>query len=173
MDSMQAEQRRAAIRGILSEANEAVSAGALADRFRVSRQIIVGDVAILRAGGANITATPRGYIIPSSQDGHVYRIACRHRGEDTESELNAVVDQGCIVLDVIVEHPVYGQLTGPLRLKSRYDVEQFLRRCSASDAHLLSDLTDGIHLHTLSCPSEEAYQRVRQTLRVLGFLLES
>ena len=62
-----------------------------------------------------------------------------------------MVDQGCTVLDVIVEHPIYGQLTGPLQLASRYDVAQFLARCSQPDARPLSELTEGIHLHTLSC----------------------
>ena len=80
------------------------------------------------------------------------------------------MDQGCSVLDVIVDHPVYGQLTGPLELASRYDVQQFLDRCA--DARPLSDLTGGIHLHTLSCPSEDAFQRVRASLRSLGVLLE-
>ena len=83
-----------------------------------------------------------------------------------------MVDQGCTVLDVIVEHPIYGQLTGPLQLSSRYDVAQFIRRCTQSDARPLSDLTEGIHLHTLSCPSEEAFSRVQAGLRELGALLE-
>ena len=89
-----------------------------------------------------------------------------------EAELNAVVDYGCTVLDVIVEHPIYGQLTGPLQLSSRYDVAQFIARCAQSDARPLSDLTGGIHLHTLSCPSEAAFSRVQSALRKLGVLLE-
>ncbi|WP_308856508.1 3H domain-containing protein, partial [uncultured Oscillibacter sp.] len=78
----------------------------------------------------------------------------------------------CTVLDVIVEHPVYGQLTGSLQLSSRHDVRQFLDRCARSDARPLSDLTGGIHLHTLSCPDEAAAERVRSVLRELGVLLE-
>ena len=83
-----------------------------------------------------------------------------------------MVDQGCAVLDVIVEHPIYGQLTGPLQLSSRYDVGQFLSRCAGEGARPLSDLTGGIHLHTLSCPDEDAFSRVREVLRDLGVLLE-
>ena len=82
-----------------------------------------------------------------------------------------MVDQGCTVLDVIVEHPIYGQLTGPLQMSSRYDVEEFLRRCDRSDARPLSDLTEGIHLHTLACPDEAAFQRVLAALQKLGVLL--
>ena len=104
--------------------------------------------------------------------GLLRQVATRHDAAGMEAELNAVVDQGCSVLDVIVDHPVYGQLTGPLQLSSRYDVSQFLARCTASDARPLSDLTGGIHLHTLSCPDEAAFQRVRESLRALGVLLE-
>lgn len=100
------------------------------------------------------------------------QVACQHDAAGMEAELNAVVDQGCTVVDVIVEHPVYGQLTGPLRLSSRYDVSQFIVRCAQAEARPLSDLTGGIHLHTLACPDEAAFRRVLAALRALGVLLE-
>ena len=165
---MQTAQRRQDILDILHQSAQPVSAGALAARFSVSRQVIVGDIALLRAGGAEISATPRGYVIQQSPLGFVRQVACRHNAAQMESELNAIVDQGCTVLDVIVEHPVYGQITGPLQLSSRYDVGQFLSRC----VQPLSKLTEGIHLHTLSCPDEAAYSRVLATLEELGFLLK-
>ena len=170
---MRSEERRAAILTALERADAPLSAGALAAEYHVSRQIIVGDVALLRAGGADRSATPRGDMLQTAPDGVVRRIACRHSDADMERELNAVVDQGCTVLDVIVEHPVYGQLTGALALRSRYDVGEFLRRCGEADAHPLSDLTDGIHLHTVVCPDEAAFARVCEALRGLGFLLET
>ena len=167
---MQAEKRRQAILKYLRQASRPVSAGFLAERFSVSRQAVVGDVALLRAAGADISATPRGYVILEADRGLVRRIACRHDAAGMEAELCAVVDQGCSVVDVIVEHPVYGQLTGPLQLASRYDVSQFLSR--STGARPLSDLTGGIHLHTLSCPDEAAFLRVQDVLRELGVLLE-
>ncbi len=170
---MRSEERRAAILTALERADAPLSAGALAAEYHVSRQVIVGDVALLRAGGADISATPRGYVLQTAPEGVVRRIACRHSDADMERELNAIVDQGCTVLDVIVEHPVYGQLTGALALKSRYDVGEFLRRCGEADARPLSDLTDGIHLHTVACPDEAAFARVCEALRGLGFLLET
>ena len=169
---MQAKERREAILAHLSRSSGPVSAGYLAERFSVSRQIIVGDVALLRAAGADISATPRGYVILEDRQGLRRRVACRHDAAGMEAELCAVVDQGCSVLDVIVEHPVYGQLTGPLQLSSRYDVGQFLLRCGGEEAKPLSDLTGGIHLHTLSCPDEDAFQRVLDSLRQLNVLLE-
>ena len=118
---MRAEERRQAIREILHHSHQPVSATALAGRFSVSRQIIVGDIALLRAAGDAISATPRGYVILQEVSGHICRFACRHTAAGMEAELNAMVDEGCTVLDVIVEHPVYGQpprrasVPGPLR----------------------------------------------------------
>ena len=169
---MRAEERRQAICDSLKAAHQPISATALAARFSVSRQVIVGDIALLRAAGANISATPRGYVIQKSPAGLIRRIACRHSAAGMKEELNAVVDQGCTVLDVIVDHPIYGQLTGPLQLSSRYDVEQFMLRCAQADAQPLSALTEGIHLHTLSCPGEDAFQRVQAALREMGILIE-
>ena len=169
---MAAEKRRQAILEILQQAERAVSAGYLAERFSVSRQIIVGDVALLRAGGADISATPRGYVIVKAAAGLIRKVPCRHSAAGMEAELNAIVDHGCTVQDVIVEHPIYGQLTGSLHLSSRYDVQQFLRRCREAEARPLSDLTGCIHLHTLSCPDEAAWRRVQEALQTLGVLLE-
>ena len=149
---MHADTRRQAILDQLRDAAGPISAAALAAKFSVSRQIIVGDIALLRAAGAEISATPRGYVILPAPPGLVRQVACRHDAAGMEAELNAMVDQGCTVLDVTVEHPVYGQLTGPLQL---------------------SNLTEGIHLHTLSCPDEGAFQRVRAALAELGVLLQA
>ena len=120
----------------------------------------------------DIAATPRGYVLPRESGGLVRTLACRHTGEQMVAELNAIVDQGCTVIDVIVDHPIYGQLTGPLALSSRYDVAQFVERCRKQSAAPLSLLTEGIHLHTVSCPDEDAFRRVRTALKAQGVLLE-
>lgn len=168
---MTAAQRRSAIYEQLTRADTPISATALAQRFSVTRQVVVGDIALLRAEGHRITATPRGYMIPS-ETGLLRTIACHHSGADTQKELFAMVDCGCTVLDVIVEHPVYGQLTAPLALSSRYDVEQFVQRMADSHAQPISALTDGVHLHTLSCPSEDAFAHLKATLQSMGMLYE-
>ena len=166
---MTAEERRRAIAQTLRASAAPVSAGALAETFRVSRQIIVGDVALLRAGGEEISATPRGYTVRRETGLLERSVACVHSGAQTEQELCIMVDNGCTVRDVIVEHPVYGQLIGALDLRSRYDVKQFLERSAA--AAPLSSLTDGLHLHTLLCPDEDAFLRVKRELDAAGFLL--
>jgi len=169
---MNTQERRRAILDILEQEKSPISATALAGRLGVSRQVIVGDVALLRAEGAQLTSTPRGYVLERGENGKLRMIYCRHTGDEMEAELNAIVDQGCTVVDVIVEHAVYGQISAPLRLYSRYDVQQFIRRVRESDAPPLSRLTEGAHLHTLSCPSDEAWERVKSALRELGFLEE-
>ena len=133
---MTAIERRNAIYQVLS-ADTPISATALAGRFGVTRQVVVGDIALLRAEGRSVIATPRGYIIPVP-DGFVRTIACVHNAAQTRDELNAMVDCGCTVIDVVVEHPVYGQLTAPLAISSRYDVEQFIEKMASASASPLS-----------------------------------
>lgn len=169
---MEVNARRAAVADCLRAAKRPVSATALAQKFSVSRQVIVGDIALLRAGGMEIAATARGYLLP--QTGGLERVlACVHTAQETGRELEIMVDNGCTVMDVSVEHPIYGYLTGPLHLSSRYDVVQFLERLEAEQACPLSCLTGGVHLHRLSCPDEEAFQRVREQLEQAGFLYEA
>jgi len=169
---LDSEARRRALSKRLEQAEGPVSAAALARELLVSRQIIVGDVALLRARGLDITATPRGYVLPRPPAGVSCTIACRHRADQMAQELCAIVDQGCTVLDVIVEHPIYGQLTGPLRLSSRYEVDQFVARCREEAAAPLSQLTEGIHLHTVLCPDQGAADRVRNELARLEILYQ-
>jgi len=169
---MTAGERRQKVAALLRQAGGPISAAALAARFSVSRQIIVGDVALLRAAGADITATPRGYVAGRGGPGITRTAACAHPPEEMGRELYAIVDAGGEAVDVVVEHPVYGQLTGALRVRTRRDVDEFLRRVSEHGAQPLSALTGGIHLHTLRCPDEETCQRVLKALEDQGFLLK-
>ena len=129
---MTSSERRIEIESRLRAAQNPVSATALAAELGVSRQIIVGDVALLRAGGVDIQATPRGYVLAAEGAGVSAVLACVHNADHMERELTLMVDYGAEVLDVIVEHPVYGQLTGQLQLRSRYDVSQFLTKAKGA-----------------------------------------
>ena len=172
---MTAERRREQILTVLSESQEPVSATKLASLYDVSRQIIVGDIALLRAAGEEIMATPRGYTMtPSSASGSYRRaVACIHEDpEDMRKELNIMVDNGCTVVDVIVEHVIYGQIIGALDISSRYDVSVFMEKVLTEQAPPLSSLTGGIHVHTLSCDSKETFERTVTELRKAGFLYE-
>src|SRR5271163_3492776 len=145
-----AELRRRRILAWIRTHGAPIRGGELAKHFRVSRQCLVQDVAILRAGGEEIVATPRGYRLPSGAPrAHRAILACKHAPDQTKEELQTLVDHGVKVLDVIVEHPVYGELRGSLMIESRADVDDFLEIVSASKATLLSSLTSGAHLHTV------------------------
>ena len=62
---MHAKERREAILSRLEQACDPVSATALAGALSVSRQVIVGDIALLRASGAPIAATPEDMCCPA------------------------------------------------------------------------------------------------------------
>ncbi len=171
---MDSSNRRENIIKVLRTAASPISASKLAERFGVSRQIIVGDIALIRASGIEIDATPRGYILHDHEEIPVKRtqIVCVHTTAQTEEELNICVDNGCKVIDVIVEHPVYGQLTGLLDIANRYDVKNFMQKSKKAAAHSLFELTDGIHIHTLEYKDEESVARVIAELNVAGILYQ-
>ena len=105
--------------------------------------------------------------------GYLGSVACVHEEpEDMRQELNIMVDNGCTVVDVIVEHPVYGQIIGSLDISSRYDVSVFMEKINSEQAQPLSALTGGIHLHTLSCDGKETYDRTCRELKQAGLLFD-
>ena len=171
---MDAKRRREIILHTLQKADGPISASIFAQKFCVSRQVIVGDVALLRASGAEISATPRGYIChrdASARSPYEGILACRHTPAQLKDELYTIVDLGGSVLDVTIEHPLYGQLSGPLDLHSRYDVDLFLKRLESSDsAKPLSVLTDGIHLHRIGCQKEINFFIIKEALEKKGLL---
>jgi len=146
---------------------------ALARELGVSRQAIVQDVAILRAAGVPIVATVRGYLLTRAPGTHAHRmiVAVRHAPAQAEDELLAIVDVGVRVVDVAVDHPVYGELRGPLLLESPADVRAWAMANAETHAHLLSELTDGVHLHTLESSDPARLERAAAALAERGYLL--
>jgi transcriptional regulator of NAD metabolism len=148
----------------------------LAVQTNVSRQVIVGDITILKAKNEPIIATSQGYLFLKQNAAAATferTVACRHKIEDTEKELNLLVDHGVTVKDVRVEHPVYGDLTASIMVSNRQEVKQFMERLRATGATLLADLTGGIHLHTLASSSEAALLNAEVALNEAGFLIEA
>lgn len=170
---MNAAERRTKITQLLMQASGPLSATALAAQCGVSRQIIVGDVALLRAGGLSVLATPRGYVLETAcTPAHAeQRVVCRHGDDRLQEELYTVVDLGGALIDVTVEHAVYGQICAPLHIFSRYDADVFCEKIRNPGGRPLCDLTGGIHLHTLRAPDQTTLDRVIQALRDKGFLL--
>ena len=172
---MDATLRRDTILEAINQSSAPVSASALAKRLNVSRQVIVGDIALLRAQGHEIIATARGYIIPEFRELNQYvgKIACYHSAKNTKDELYTIVDLGAAVVNVIVEHELYGEITGQLNIKSRDDVNIFIDRVKSSEIKLLSELKSGIHLHTIACRDIAHFEQVYHALDAAGFLFQN
>ncbi len=167
------EERRRGIVGLLGRARSPVVGSDLAKRLDVSRQVIVQDIALLRARGHKILATPRGYIMLEDGPPVSASVVCRHTSnEEMEDELATIVGLGGTVVDVVVEHPLYGELRGPLMLRTQEDVLSFLARLRASGAEPLSRLTKGVHRLNLGVTDEEALQKITGALRQKGYLVE-
>lgn len=169
---MTTKDRKEIILARLSGCDQPISASAFAKELGVSRQIIVGDIALLRALGSDIVATPRGYILENSTSSK-YTVACRHSKEQLLDELYTVVDCGCGFIDVIVEHGIYGQIVGNLHIFSRSDADNFMAKMEAHQTEPLCTITGDLHLHTLSCPSPEHFEAAKNKLRQKGYLVES
>ncbi|SEP71651.1 transcription repressor NadR [Piscibacillus halophilus] len=171
---MPADERREYILKLLKEQEEPLSGREIAEKVGVSRQIIVGDMALLKAKNEPILATSQGYIyMYDSQESNGYErtIACYHKPEDTGKELNILVDHGVFVKDVTVDHPIYGEFTAQLRISNRIEVEKFVKQVQSSSAALLSELTEGIHLHTITADREELLDEAEKALNKAGFLV--
>lgn len=171
---MEGTERRTKILELLETEKEPVSGTALAKRFGVSRQIIVQDIALLRATNRNIISTNKGYMIYGNQAGKKCRriLAVKHSNEQTREELYLIADLGGTVLDVIVEHDVYGQITADLMLSSRKDVDEFMNRLLGSQSRPLKVLTEDVHYHTVEADSEEILDAIVRTLKEKGYLLD-
>lgn len=174
---MDAKQRRKEIIKALKGSDMPISASSLAGQLSVSRQIIVGDVAILRASGINIISTPRGYQYHDADEStfpYEGLIACRHTPDQLQDELYTIVDYGGTAINVSIEHPLYGQLSGALNISSRYDADLFLKQVREEEnAKPLSLLTNGIHLHQIGCKDQMTFARIKEILMEKGILFSA
>lgn len=169
------EERRAWILQQLKDSPTPLTGSELALLANVSRQVIVGDITILKAKNEPIIATSQGYMyFKQNTVSPVFErtIACRHLPEETESELNLLVDHGVTVKDVRIDHPVYGDLIASIMVSNRAEVKQFMDKVRSTQAGYLSELTDGYHLHTLSSTNEAALVRAEAALQEAGYMVE-
>jgi len=176
---MNAVTRRNQILEAFRTSDAPISASALAAQLDVSRQVIVGDVALLRASGHDITATSRGYMLVANSNSvikgqYLGKIVSRHAPEDTKDELYEITDQGGSVINVIVEHEIYGEITGSLNLETRSDVDAFLTKLESSQDKLLLSLSHhGVHMHTIACRDKAHFNSIVQALKSKNLLLEN
>lgn len=171
---MDGEKRRELIVELLNTETYPLSGMALAKRLGVSRQVIVQDIALLRATDKNILSTNKGYVLYGKQDGgcackRVF--AVRHTDEEMREELYCIVDAGAKVLDVIIEHEVYGQIAADLFINSRRDVDEFMDRILCNTVKPLKELTRDVHFHTVEAEKEEILDLVEARLREKEYLI--
>ena len=173
---MSGNERRKSILNSLKNKTKPVTGQEIAFETGVSRQVIVQDISLLKAANQPIIATNRGYLyIEEVEDSSKFhrKVVCEHTPEETQKELFIMVDNGVKVIDVVIEHAYYGELTGTLMIESRYDATEFVKQISKSNAALLSELTEGYHVHTLEADTEAKLDAACAGLRQAGILKEA
>ena len=162
---MSGEERRGKIIQALKNSDKAVSATTLAKEFDVSRQVIVQDVALLRANGKNIFSTNRGYLIQEDEETtRVFKV--QHEDDEVEKELTTIVDLGGTVEDVFV----YGVLRAEMNIKSRMDIRNYMEEIRSGKSSLLKNVTSGYHYHTVRAERVEILDMIQEELQKKGLL---
>ena len=175
MVKIKTKKRRIKLLQRLKNSQQALIGSQLAEEFGVSRQVIVQDIALLRAEGEKIVATSRGYFYEENLGLATVKasIACQHGDQDElRDELLTVVNYGGRIIDVKVEHPIYGELSGNLMISTVEDIDNFINNYQHNEAALLSKLTDGVHLHTVEAVNEQVLEKIKTELKDKGYLLE-
>ena len=165
-----AERRREIIR-IISESEAPVPAKELARLCDVSRQVIVQDMVLIRETGIDIIATNRGYIVNAPYAAR-RKFKVSHTDEQMEDELCSIVDIGGKVVNVMVNHRVYGHMEAPLGINSRKKVMEFIENIRLGKSSPLKNITSNYHYHTVEAENEEILDSVEEVLREKGYLVE-
>lgn len=174
MKKLYGEERRTVLLDELKQVRRPMTGSELAKLAQVSRQVIVGDMTLLKAKGEPIIATSQGYLYldPSGNQQVSRRIACNHKPEETEDELRLLVGLGVTVKDVSIEHPVYGELTAGIHVSTLLEVDLFMQRIRETGASYLLELTEGTHIHTITAELPETLAQAVDAMKQHGYLLE-
>lgn len=168
---MEGSKRRENLIKILKEHPEPISGGELSRLLGVSRQVIVQDIALLRASDIHIISTTKGYLIYQSEYPKEKKVfTAKHTTEQIEDELCTIVDNGGKILDVVVFHEIYGEIATELIIRNRQDVYDFVKKVNEKKIVPLKELTDGIHRHTVEADSVETLDRIEKALDVKGYI---
>ena len=165
------DRRRKKIVECIENAQTPVSGAELAKEFGVSRQAIVQDIALLRTEGYPIVSTAKGYLLNEPKCATRVLKVC-HTNEQVEEELTTIVDLGGTVLNVMVNHRVYGRVEAALNIRNRRDVQGFLNDLRTGKSVPLLNVTSGYHFHKISAESEEVLDEIEHALQKKGFLAE-
>lgn len=172
---MTTDERREEILNTLKISGNPIKGLELAKKFDVSRQVIVQDIAILRAEGIEIIATPIGYVVPKVRNNRIIKtLVTKHSNiEQVEDELMIIINNGGRIIDVVVSHSVYGDMRGELNLSCKSDVDKFLKDIENGDSELLSSLTGGVHIHTIEVPNNDSFLTIKNELDERGYIVKN
>lgn len=166
---MNAIERREEILRLINDSDEPMSGSMLSKKLDVSRQVIVQDIALLKAAGYDILSTNKGYILSDSTACmRVFKV--RHTNDQTEDELNTIVDIGGTVVDVFVWHRVYGKIEAKLNIASRRNVQQCIDGLVSGKSSALMNITSGYHYHTVKADCEETLDIIEKALGEKNYL---
>lgn len=164
-------ERREGIIETIKNSSVPVSGTVLAKKYEVSRQVIVQDIALIRAAGHEILSTHRGYILESKPSvRRVFKVI--HTEEQLEEELQTIVDLGGNVLNVKIRHRVYGEMEAPLQIRSRKQVQRFMEDIHSGKSSPLMNITSHYHYHEVEADSEETLDLIEHELEKKGFLIK-
>lgn len=168
---MNKDQRRQEIVLYLMASKKPVSGTTLSEKFNVSRQIIVQDIALLKTTGHDIISTHNGYILQKMP--YCERIIkVLHTKDQTEDELMTIINLGGIVADVFVWHKAYGKITAPLNMYNKLHVEEFMEQIRSGKSRELMDITGGYHYHTIRATTEQVLDLIEQELTNKNYLMK-
>lgn len=167
---MTTSERRKEILKQLKTSSKAIPAKAFAEQFGVSRQIIVGDMSVIRATYPEIISTNKGYVI-EEKTACVREYKVKHGPDRVKEELTLIVDCGGIIRNVSISHRAYGRISADMNLSSRQDVLEFVERLVDSKSTLLGSVTSGYHYHLVEASSEERLDLIEKKLKEADFLV--
>ncbi|SHH32917.1 transcription repressor NadR [Thermosipho atlanticus] len=149
---------------ILSKSKGPVKGKELAEYLGVSRQAIVQYISILKTQNYKVVSTRDGYILEDSSGKIRKMVAVKHSIDDIYNELVSIVNAGGTVVNVIVEHPLYGEITGRLDISTMDDVSKFIALMESTHARPLLELSGGIHIHTIETPDKDTMKKVLEAI---------
>ncbi|MGL4873903.1 MAG: 3H domain-containing protein [Clostridium sp.] len=170
---MKSKERREDIIKRIYESEGPLKGIELADYYGVTRQVIVKDIAIIRASGKEVIATPDGYIFKDEKNIFKEIIVVNHNNEDMRKELEIVIKYGGVIEDVIVTHSLYGEIRGIIMVKNLNEIDKFLDKYNKEKTMPLSVLTNGIHMHTILAMDKEGLELIKLELKSAGILVTS
>ena len=170
---MSSNERREKLLQILKKSDKPVKGSELSAELQVSRQVVVKDIALLRASGLEIIATSNGYIVLDSVKNE-FKIKCKNHNSDDElyDELQTIIDLGGKVKDVIVDHPTYGVLKADLNVATNRDLRNFMQKAATNEFKQLSVLSPDYHIHTIEVDNDEIFEEIQKELKLKNILFE-